>query len=232
MSTRTQLGRVGPLVRLIVPVLSIAVLHSGHASESDAPPDASDHQVTLTDADLQMITLAVMKTHPLVAGAGVKHVDAHRSYRVAADDEDPSIASGVSANVIFYPHSETAGIKEALQVHCSREHADGAWACPLVQLRRYVRLDTQDFEVRVKGDLSVEAVLALVEATRSTARSAPNEGSSAADIATIILPCGEGYLVSWADLDHQAGVLVEARLSRDGDPAEPGDWETSLHQER
>jgi hypothetical protein len=100
-----------------------------------------------------------------------------------------------------------------------------------VELRRYVRLENQEFEVRVKGDLGLEAVLALVEATRSTALTAANDGTAAIDTVSMILPCGDGYFVSWADRDHRSGVLIKARLVPGGNPAERNDWESSLHQE-
>ncbi len=116
-----------------------------------------------------------------------------------------------------------------LEVHCSRDHADADWTCPVVELRRYVRLANQDFEVRVKGDLTLEAVLALVEATRATPASASKDGS--ADTVSMMLPCDGGYFVSWTDRDHQSGVLAKARLVADGNPEQRDDWETSLHQE-
>lgn len=227
MLTHQQSGRVGPQVRLVLLALAVGICHVGHADESAEPADPPDYKVPLTDNDLRMITLAVMETHPLVASSpGVKYADGHRSYLIAADDKNPNVATRDAAHVIFHPHTESAGIKEAFQVHCLREYSGGLWSCPHVELRRYVRLETQDFEVRVKGGLSLEGVLALVEATRATARAGALEGSAAADIVTVIIPSGDSYHVAWADKEHQAGVLVEARLSRNGDPTEPGDWKT------
>lgn len=232
MSARTSLALFGPLVRLVVTALALAILTSAQAAEHEPPADAADLRVALGDADLQMITLAVMKTHPLLASSpGVKHADAYHGYRDSGGNEDPKTSSILHANVIFHPHSETAGVRNALQAHCSRDLASADWTCPVVELRRYVRLEDQDFEVRVKGDLSLDAVLALVEATRVTALAAPRDDSAVLDTVSMILPCGDGYFVSWTDLDHRSGVLVKARLAAGGEPAERNDWESSLHLE-
>lgn len=233
MSTCTPLARFGPLVRLVVAALTLFALAPAQASEPKPPVDAPDPRVTLGDADLRMITLEVMKTHPLLASSpGVKHAEAYRGYQVSSEEDGPAIGSIVNASVIFLPHSETAGVRNALQAHCLRELAGADWSCPVVELRRYIRLEEQDFEVRVKGSLTLEAVLALVEATRGTALAASNEGSAALDTVSMILPCDDGYFVSWTDRDHRSGVLVKARLAAGGDPAELNDWEASLHQEQ
>lgn len=230
MSTRTPRARLGPLVRLVVTALALFALAPAQAGEPKPPADAPDPRVILEDADLRMITLEVMKTHPLLASSpGVKHAEAYRGYQVSNEGDDPGISPIVNASVIFLPHSETAGVRNALQAHCSREHEAADWTCPVVELRRYVRLENQDFEVRVKGDLSLEAVLALVEATRATAASASKGGS--ADTVSMMVPCDDGYFVSWTDRDHQTGVLVLARLAAGGNPEERDDWEASLHQE-
>lgn len=233
MSTRTPLARLGPLVRLVVTALTLFALAPAQASEPKPPADAPDPRVTLGDADLRMITLEVMKTHPLLASSpGVKHAEAYRGYHVSSEKGEPRLSAVVNASVIFLPHSETAGVKNALQAHCSREHAAADWTCPVVELRRYVRLENQDFEVRVKGDLTLESVLALVEATRGTAISASKGGSEAVDTVSMMVPCDGGYFVSWTDRDHQSGVLVKARLAAGGNPEERDDWEASLHQEK
>jgi len=231
MRTRTPLARLGPLVRLVVIALTLSAPASAQAVEPEPPADAPDPRITLGDAELQTITLEVMKTHPLLASSpGIKHVDAYLGYRASSAEEDAKINPIMQANVIFHPHSETAGVRNALQAHCSRDPVGADWSCPVVELRRYVRLDNQDFEVRVKGDLTLEAVLALVDATRGTALAASNDDSTTIDTISMILPCGDGYFVSWADRDHQSGVLVKARLAAGGDPAERDDWETWLHE--
>jgi len=231
MSTSTPIARLGPLVWLGAAASMLLALCPGHANEPEPPADAPDPRVTLGDADLQTIKLEVMKSHPLLASSpGIKHVDAYLGYRASGEDEDAKIDPIVQANVVFHPHSESAGVRNALQAHCSRGPADEGWSCPVVELRRYVRLEDQEFEARVKGDLSLEAVLALVEATRGTALAAPKDGSAVVDTVSMILPCGDGYFVSWTDRDHRSGVLVYARLAAGGNPAERDDWESSLHQ--
>jgi hypothetical protein len=217
-----------PLARFALLTLSVWVL-PGNASEPSDPAQPVDRAVALSEidptvplskSDLRAITLEVMAAHPLLASSpGIKFAEARPFPR-----NGPAEAF---ANVIFHPHAETAGIKHAFEAHC--RVSGGAWSCPHVELRRYVRLETQDFEVRVKGDLGLEAVLALVEATRDTLRSSTVEGAAALDTASMIIGGDDHYQVAWGDAEFQkTGVVVDARLRKDGDPTISTDWKTSI----
>src|SRR5688572_28632698 len=105
-----------------------------------------DFEMELTASDRDAITLEVMSRYPILAASpGIKFASASRMY-ASGSRMHPS---GETAHVIFYPHSEVRGVKHALQVHCNRSESTEDWSCPIVEERRYVKLDTQDFEVRV-----------------------------------------------------------------------------------
>jgi hypothetical protein len=163
---------------------------AGDARTALSPGD----KVPLEDADLRSITLRVLETHPLLAASpGIKHAEAWRN------------PTTDSAMIVFHPHSETAGIKTAYQAHCNRDIPNGAWACPADVIRRYVKLESQDFEVRVRGAIDLQGVLALIEANG-------------------------GYHVAWGNRDGMGQVSVEAFLREDGNPANPDDWKVRLYQ--
>jgi hypothetical protein len=103
-----------------------------------------------------------------------------------------------------------------------------AWTCDHVELRRYVQLDSQDFEVRVKGNLILEEVLALIQATRAIVHASTTDGSAVPETAIMVLPANGGYLVAWGSPDGQGGLTVEAHLRRDGNAATSEDWQTSI----
>jgi hypothetical protein len=197
-----------------------AILVARLAAAGEAPQDDQVVvvEIPLGDADLRAITLAVLENNPLLASSpGVKVANATRG---------PGTIE--YASVVFYPHMETAGIKEAFQAQCRRESPDVSWACEYVTLRRYVKLENQDFELRVKGDLTIEAVHALIEATRTTAQSNTPAGAAIPEAAIILLPVEDGYLVDWGSDQGFQAVSVMARLKKGGDPAVAEDWRTEL----
>ena len=98
-----------------------------------------------------------------------------------------------------------------------------------MRLRRYVRLDSQDFEVRVVGDLKIDEILALIQATRGTAQSTA-AGPAVAEAAIIVVPANGGYVVGWGSDEGYEGVSVEARLRENGNPAVPEDWLTQISE--
>ncbi len=189
--------------------------------------ETSEYRVDLDQNELQLITMEVLKAHPLLsASPGIKHVDATRAFSMP-DDAETKSPSLVMANVIFYPHVETGGIKQAFQAHCQREISNKAWSCPVVEIRRYVRLDSQDYEVRVKGDLDLAGIQAVIEATRQPAAAIALKRSEVADTAIGLFSCGAGYRVSWGHKIGMGTVGLEARLRTKGDPADPDDWKVS-----
>jgi hypothetical protein len=93
-----------------------------------------------------------------------------------------------------------------------------------------VQLETQDFEVRVVGNIAIEAALALIQATRRTAQASASEGSAIPEAAILIGPEGDGYVVDWGSDDGQPTLSVYAQLKKDGKPADPEDWQTRVLQ--
>ena len=185
------------------------------AGPSEPLPDPStnlDAEVRLESSDLDAITMHLLARYPILsASPGIKHAQGFRG------------APGVAANVVYFPHSESHGVKNAIQAHCRLDDPSGQWACPAVELRRYVKLDSQDFEVRVKGDLDMAGILGLMEATRPIAATAVAD-ANAASTAVIIIDANNGYVVVWGSEEGYGAVSVEAHLRDAGNAANPGDW--------
>ena len=97
-------------------------------------------------------------------------------------------------------------------------------------MRRYLQLDSQDFEVRVEGNIGIEEALALIEATRGTAQASVSDSSAIPEAAIIMFPLEDGYLVGWGSDDGQQELDVMAYLKKDGNPAKPEDWQTKILQ--
>ena len=197
-------------------LLSLSALPGSVAATEDPPsvPADYDFALELKTSDLEAITMEVLQQHPLLsASPGIKAAYGDRQF-----------PSGESASVVFYPHAESHGIKQSFQVFCKRDDPASAWSCPIVQLRRYIKLDSQVFEVRVKGNIDMNGVLAITEATRPVAASAVID-SSAADTVLVIFPANGGYVVSWGSKNGHGTVAVEAHLRSAGNSANPGDWE-------
>jgi len=187
---------------------------TGEASDRNCSPE---DRVPLDESDLQLITLQMLEKHPqLSSSPGIKVAEAW--CEPTADHAD----------IIFYPYAERAGIKEALRVQCTRGLSDDLWSCDHVARRRYMQLETQDFEVRVVGNIGIKAALALIEATRRTAQASASDGSAIPEAAILILPAGNGYYVGWGSDDGQQTLSVEAKLKKDGNPVDPEDWQTSV----
>ena len=176
--------------------------------------------IPLDENDLRVITLQVIDRNPLLASSpGIKAASAQRS-----------VGTTDIAAIVFYPHAESAGIKYAFQVQCRRQKPGEMWACSEVQLRRYLQLESQDFEVRVVGNIGNEAALALIEATRGTALMSVSGASAIPEAAIIILPVEGAWLVGWGSDDGQSHLDVMANFRKGGNPARAEDWETSLFQ--
>ena len=206
----------------------MAVLFVSPCLASDAPAEdvgveTPDYRVELDQSELQLITLEILRTHPLLsASPGIKHVDAARAFAIRKDPE--SVTPLVEANVIFYPHFETGGIKRAFQAHCQREISSKAWSCLDVEIRRYVRIESQNYEVRVTGDLDLAGIQAVIAATRQPAAEIALKRSEVADTAIILISSGAKYYISGGQETGMGPVALEARLRAEGDPADPSAW--------
>jgi hypothetical protein len=194
-------------------------------ADDSTPTEVPECGVKLVDADVRAITLEVLKEHPLLsASPGLKYADAMCGY---SSDVDVKAAtpSLIMANVIFYPHTETRGIKQAFEAHCQRSASSLAWSCFAVEIRRYVKLESQDFEVRVKGELDLAGIQAVIEATRQPAAAAALQSAEVADTASSIFDANGGYVVSWGDKNGMGRIGLEAHLREGGNPANPNDWD-------
>jgi hypothetical protein len=189
------------------------------AARADSPEPAIDEPAPLPEADLRQITLSLLQHHPeLASSPGVKAAGAYLG--------GPGPTDG--AYVLFYPHTETHGVKEALQVGCVREHASQTWTCDDVTIRRYVRLASQDFEVRVTGHISSEAALALIEGARRDLLASAT-GADLPSTAIMIQPLRDGgYLVDWGTREGYAKLTMRAELAEGGDPADSGAWHARI----
>jgi hypothetical protein len=171
-------------------------------------------EVALDEEDLRQITSQVLAQNPLLSSSpGIKAAFAQRSVRLTD-----------IADVIFYPHTESAGVKSAFQVGCSRKAPDGAWSCDKAEIRRYIALDSQNYEVRVIGAIDSTAATALIESAREALRSTTSTGSPAPDTAVILTASKDGYLVTFRHSEGNEGAAMWARLTAGGDPANPRDW--------
>jgi hypothetical protein len=198
-------------------IIAAPLVVAEEPSQENPMPDDS---IPLDDADLRAITLQVMESHPILASSpGIKAAYASRGVRISSPNG--VVGTTDNADVVFYPHAESAGIKHAFQVQCQRSNPGELWTCGDARLRRYVQLDSQDFELRVVGNIPIEAVHALVQATRAIAQ---------AEAAIIVHPMGDGYLVGWGGDQGYQSVSVQAQLRRDGNPTVPEDWRTEIFQ--
>jgi hypothetical protein len=191
-------------------------------SISVAAAEASDTQPSLVDPvpldanDLQSITLQVMQKNPLLSSSpGIKFASAQRG-----------MGSTDIASLIYFPHTESAGIKQAFQVRCLRNAPGEQWTCEDPEIRRYLRLDSQDFEVRVLDNIGTEQALALIQATRRAVQASGTIGSVLPETAIMILRDGTDYVVSWGSLEGYEELEVRGRLKAGGNPAKAEDWVT------
>lgn len=176
--------------------------------------------VPLSESDLQKITLQVMQSHPLLSSSpGIKFASAQRSVR-----------STDIASIVYFPHAQSAGIKAAFQVRCLRHVPDELWKCDEVELRRYLQLDSQNFEVRVTGDIRTEEALALIEATRGTVQASATDSQVVPQTVIQIHPDRNGYLVSWGSPEGYQKLMVRGRLRAGGNPTQADDWQTQMFE--
>jgi hypothetical protein len=206
---------------LLVPVVSALLLYCAivAADEVSTGDYSVGDPVPLNEVDLRQITDQVLAQNPLLSSSpGIKYASAQRSVR-----------SIEIANVIYLPHSESAGIKHAFQVGCSRQVPDKTWDCNEAEIRRYLALDTQDFEVRVTGSIGSDEAIALIESTRDVLQSDAMAGSAVPQTAILIFEYEDGYLVSWGTSDGYQELTMQAHLSTGGDPANAKDWQVNLY---
>lgn len=194
------------------------------ATPAAAEPSQAEYSlgdpVPFSESDLQKITLQVMQRTPLLSSSpGIKFASAQRSVR----------STDVAA-IVYFPHAESGGIKEAFQVRCVRQAPDELWKCDDAELRRYLQLDSQNFEVRVTADVGTEEALALIQATRKTVQTSATGASVVPETAIMILQDRNGYLVTWGSPEGYQKLMVRGHLRAGGNPAKPEDWQTRLFE--
>lgn len=206
---------------LIAVALAMASTLSAVAAADDSEPRADlDVALELSASDRDAITMLLLQQYPILsASPGIKLAHRYRHY-----------PSGESARVLFYPHSESRGIKSAIQAGCARDTPQSPWSCPNTEERRYVKLDTQDFEVRVVGDIDLDGVIALTEATRPVMLA--TRSSPTVHTLMVVLAAGDGFVVGWGSEEARETVTFEARLRDGGNPASPADWDVVMRAAR
>jgi len=205
------------LAVVISVLLAARLLDAGEVSSADYSLGDS---VPLDESELRKITVQLLEKNPLLSSSpGIKFSSAQRSVR-----------STDIADIIYYPHAESAGIKQAFQVQCWRQMPKESWTCGEAEIRRYLQLESQDFEVRVTGGIGSEEALALIQATRGTVQARATDGSVIPETAIRIFPKVGWYLVTWGSPEGYQELAVEAHLRDDGNPAEPEDWQTSIFE--
>lgn len=201
--------------------LATAVIAYTSSAEEDRSLEASvGDEVPLSAAELNQITAQVLKNNPLLASSpGVKFAGAQRSVR-----------SVDIADIIYYPHSETAGFKKAFQVQCQRQVPVESWSCEEAEIRAYLKLETQNFEVRIRGGIASDEALALIAATRHAVPSSPNQGSFTPETAIMVWPYRDTFLVSWGSPEGHQELITQARLRENGNPVNPDDWQANVYK--
>jgi hypothetical protein len=208
------------LVRLCLIPASVLVCCVIGAQELPGP--SVDEAVPLPDDELRQITVSLLQQYPeLASSPGVKVASAYLGGSCRND----------AANVLYYPHTEHRGIKEAFQVHCRRTPPGTTWMCNDVAIRRYLQLASQDFDVRLLAGISSEAAFALIEAARR------DLNASATDVSTAIIVTEHHaeprqYFVSWGTPEGALKLTMLARLADSGNPRNPDDWHATIYEPR
>lgn len=199
------------LLPLFVIPASLVLCSIAGAQQSPAVAEA----VPLPDDEIQQITLSLLQRYPqLAASPGVK----------AASAPPPETPGFVGTTVIYHPHTERLGIKEAYEAHCLRQYPDKAWTCEDVTIRRYLQLDSQSWEVRVLGDISADAASALIDGSRRDLQAGVPD-MPLPSTAILITPHTDGdYRITWGIPDGRIKLTMLAHLTEGGDPENPEHW--------
>ena len=200
---------------LLVAFIGLSVLHCPSVTADDqASNDFHQHEsVPLSQDELRDITAQVMTKQPLLSSSpGIKYADAGRIW-----GEDFAI-------VIYHPHSEKSGIKQAFQVECTRKPPNKAWKCEDATIRRYLALDTQDYEVRITGPIGFSAAMALIEATGRVLPLVADDGIAVPDTVRNISSFEDSANVVWVNFEGDSSLFFNGHLVEGGDPARSDDW--------
>jgi hypothetical protein len=179
----------------------------------------------LSESERQQITLSLIQRYPeLASSPGIK----------AASAPPPDARGRVVISVIYYPHAERHGIKHAFEALCERRYPNPStpWTCDDVSIRRYLQLESQDWEVRIRGDISAQSALALIDGSRRDLRASTTDASHLPNTAILIVPHADGgYRITWGIPDGQSRLTMLARLAEGGDASNPDDWHAAIFKQ-
>ena len=202
---------------LSITLLTLSVLFAGAAFAAEEKLKKDPGEVPLEKSDKQEISALVLAANPeLASSPGIK-------YSLAFE----SPGDGREAFVIFEPHADTGGVKKALQVDCLRASGESPWTCNPAKQRRYMRVENQEVEVVVVGDIDSREALAVVEATR-TSLSHYLDGQPADSCRAIqLMPGVTGYKVNWSCEAIDTGLYMHATPIAGADTTRTSGWQTS-----
>ena len=189
-------------------------------SNEDQRPGYFSEELVLSDEDIRDITSQVMSRNPVLSSSpGIKAAGGtrHRGTNDVAD-------------VIYFPHIEHGGVKQAFQVRCTRTVPETRWACCEIQIRRYMNVRLQEFEVRVVGPISSQAALALIEAARKVLPPTQPDDPEAPTTAIMIRPQlnNDGYVITWGTSEGYARLSMKAQLTDGANWEHPDAWQLEV----
>ncbi len=180
------------------------------SAEGEPPSDI----IPLSEEELREFSAQVLAEEPLLASSrGIKFAEAYGQGR----GQDFAI-------IIFHPHSETAGFKQAFQSFFYREGAWDAWQYGDTDIRRYMALDYQDFDVRITGPIQADSALAVIEASRDALVDAIPDDSARPDTVVKVSAFNDRGKVMWGDSEGYRQLTMKAHVIEGGDPTQHRDW--------
>lgn len=201
---------------VVIALLAALVVAAAPTLAGDPPPgeSADDDEIPLGAADLREMTMQALADNPeLSSSPGIKAAWAYRF------DETRD-----AAEVIYYPHTESGGMKTAFQLSCERQHGQ-SWGCTEASLRRYLSIESQAFEVRVMADIGRLEAIAVIEATRASIPKIPGVDPDTVYTAITLRDFEHGYTVSWhgEEAGDKHAQLVAIAVAG-GDPLTASGW--------
>jgi hypothetical protein len=177
--------------------------------------------VPLPEHELRQITVALTQRYPQLAGSpGVK---ASSLYSGGPSGPGTTVAS----SIVYYPHTESRGIKEAFEALCRRTYPSSDWTCDEVRIRRYLQIESQRFEVRVLAGITAAVAVALIEGSRRELLAGATDRSAVPATAVLITEHHEQrgqYFVTWGTPEGESMLTMLAQLAAGGDPERSADW--------